>query len=262
MKAKAQIGNATLAYLRQGHGMPLLCLHGGMGVDSGSLHVPGILDLAKENCELVLFDQRGHGESLGSDDPAAYSHQIWANDVLRLAQHFGWKRFALLGHSYGGFIALEYAVRWQQTLSALVLVSTSAGPVSNAARFHPTNQEHLRSCFEKCWPQFFHGADKHWEIFNQLCFSPAPYNAAFETELSGYDLRSKAGAITVPTLLIVGDQDHYVAHMKLLSKTLPNAQLHVFPNVAHFPFVEARDAFVATVSGFLKSIHHEPRTGK
>jgi proline iminopeptidase len=164
----ATLQNATLAYIREGSGVPLLCLHGGMGVDSASLRVPGILKLAERGCDLVVFDQRGHGNSAAAA-ASAYSNELWATDALQLGRRLGWERMALLGHSYGGFIALEYAVRWAHTLSHLVLVSTSAGPVTTAAPFCLTDRE-VHDHLQRQWPGFFAGPDKHWDLFEKLRF--------------------------------------------------------------------------------------------
>lgn len=248
-RREARLDGCTLAYMRIGQGMPLLCLHGGMGVDSGTLRVPGILNLGKHGCEVILVDQRGHGFS-STSKPSEYTHEVWAADVHRLAQHLGWEKFTLLGHSYGGFIALEYAVRWPQTLARLILVSTSAGPVS----FVPAacdSPKDVHEFYAKRWPSVIAGADKHWEVLEQSRFSPVPFNAAFERELPRYDLRDKVHRLTSPTLLVVGEEDHYKQDMEWLAQTLPNARLCVLPGVGHLPFVEDENGFVKAVCSFM-----------
>lgn len=249
MKGIARFKNATLAYSRNGSGKPLLCLHGGMGVDSASLLVPGILGVGQRGCEVVTFDQRGHGGS-SEVDLAEYTHELWSSDAFELACHLRWRQFVLLGHSYGGFIALEYALRWPHTLSHLILVSTSAGPV-NAVAPTLSSDEDVRKFFAQRWPQFFATADKHWDLFEQLRFSATPFNAAFARELPAYDLRSRVRKISMPVLLLVGDNDHYCSDMEWLAGELPNASIHIFRNVGHFPFVEAPDEFLDIVAEFL-----------
>jgi pimeloyl-ACP methyl ester carboxylesterase len=54
---------SRLAYSDVGGGVPLVCLHGGMGIDGNTLRVPGILDLADHGVRVVIPDQRGHGQS-------------------------------------------------------------------------------------------------------------------------------------------------------------------------------------------------------
>jgi pimeloyl-ACP methyl ester carboxylesterase len=245
----ATVNGVRLAYSDIGHGLPLVCLHGGMGVDAGSLHVPGILDLARLGIRLIIPDQRGHGRSERSSQ-GDYSHQTWASDVHGLARALGLRQFALLGHSYGGFLALEYAKRWPASLTHLILVATSAGPVSAQAAPVGTDDD-LREHFRSLWPRFFAGEDKHWPLFESLQFSAEAYTAAFARELPGYDLRGHVAGLDVSTLLIVGQSDPYGAHMEWLAMHLPRATLCTLDGVGHFPFVEAAASFRQRVAAFV-----------
>jgi proline iminopeptidase len=248
---KIAVDDVDLAYTDSASGRPLICLHGGMGIDGASLRVPGILDLAAFGIRVIVPDQRGHGDS-GRSDPALYSHDRWAADIAAFAARLGLPRFALLGHSYGGFLALEYAIRWPHTLSHLVLVGTSAGPVRSWLT--PVNSgEELAARFESTWPQLFAGADKHWELFRALRFDADAYNAAFTRELPRYDLRNRAVSIDLPALLIVGERDHYRGDMEWLAARMPAATLHIVDQAGHLPFVERPDAFTAAVASFLTS---------
>jgi len=114
-----------------------------------------------------------------------------------------------------------------------------------------STDDDLRDYFGRRWPEFFVGPDKHQELFQRLRFSLSPYQAAFGRELPKYDLRPAVQKLAVPTLLIVGSEAHYKPDMEWLAQELPHVSLHVFPNVGHFPFVEAADAFLQTVSEFL-----------
>jgi proline iminopeptidase len=250
----ATVNGVRLTYSDTGRGVPLLCLHGGMGVDAGALHVPGILDLAKSGVRLVIPDQRGHGKSERSSR-GEYSHGTWAIDAHDLAQGLGLSRFALLGHSYGGFLALEYATRWPESLTHLILVGTSAGPVSVQPADVSTDAD-LREHFRAVWPRFFVGDDKHWSVFETLQFSVDAYTAAFTRELPAYDLRGQVPGIDVPTLLIVGSGDPYCAHMEWLAEHMPNATLCVLDGVGHFPFIEAAEQFTQRVAAFINGHAH------
>lgn len=245
----AMVNGIRLVYSDSGHGAPLLCLHGGMGVDSGALRVPGMLDLANRGIRLVIPDQRGHGASDRSPQ-TKYSHGTWVADARELALNLGLARLALLGHSYGGFLALEYALRWPDSLTHLVLVATSAGPVSvRAARVH--TDVDLQEYFRGIWPHLFAGDNKYWSLFESLHFAADPYNAAFTRELPAYDVRGNVAAFTVPTLLVVGSRDPYLAPMQWLADHLPNASLRVVEGVGHFPFVEAAEQFTQMVADFI-----------
>jgi proline iminopeptidase len=243
------VNGIRLTYSDTGPGVPLLCLHGGMGVDAGTLHVPGILELAKFGVRVIIPDQRGHGKSERSTQ-SEYSHDTWAVDAHALTRSLGLSRFALLGHSYGGFLALEYAMRWPQSLNHLILVATSAGPVSVQTADVSTDAD-LREHFRNVWPRFFVRDDKHWPLFETLHFSVDAYTAAFMRELPRYDLRGQVSGLDVPTLLIVGTGDPYCAHMEWLAEHLPNATLCALDDVGHFPFIEAAEQFTQRVAAFV-----------
>lgn len=250
----ATVNGVLLVYSDIGCGVPLLCLHGGMRVDASALHVPGILNLAKLGVRVIIPDQRGHGQSARSS-PNEYSHGTRATDAHDLTQGLGLSRFALLGHSYGGFLALEYAKRWPESLTHLILVATSAGPVSVRTASVSTDAD-LREYFRSLWPRFFAGDDKHWPVFETLHFAADPYKAAFTRELPGYDLREQVLELHVPTLLIVGSRDPYCAPMEWLGEHMPNAVLWVLDGVGHFPFIEAAEQFTQRVAAFVNGDDH------
>jgi proline iminopeptidase len=249
--ATIDVDGARLVYSDSGAGLPLLCLHGGMGIDARSLHAPGILDLASHGIRLLIPDLRGHGESR-AQSVAECSHAIWVTDARDLAVHLGLTRLAILGHSYGGFLALEYAVRWPEMLTHLVLVATSAGPVHVQSRPFGSNAE-LEEYFRERWPLFFNGEDKHWDLFNTLTFSAPAYNAAFTRELPRYDVRDRVTDLEIPMLLVVGRRDWYLPQMEWLAEHAKQATLCVLNDVGHFPFVEAPDHFVRAVASFLNN---------
>jgi proline iminopeptidase len=245
----AIVNDVEIAYTDSGVGRPLLCLHGGMGIDGASLRVPGIVDLSARGVRVIVPDQRGHGRS-AAGDPRDYTHATWVADVRGLLARLGIARAALLGHSYGGFLALEYAIRWPESLTHLILVGTSAGPV-HASTAAVADEEGVRERFRAAWPHFFAGEEKQWPLFDALTFSAAPYNAAFTRELPRYDLRGSVRSIAVPTLLVVGRHDHYRAAMEWLAGELPVATLHVIDAAGHLPFVERAAEFTQAVGAFL-----------
>ncbi len=248
----AEVNGASLAYWDAGDGIPLLCLHGGMGIDSRTLRVPGILDLARRGIRLIMPDQRGHGLS-SRNNATDYSHATWANDAHALAALLGVHRLALLGHSYGGFIALEYAIRWPESLTHLILVATSAGPRPARGADVSTDSE-LKEWFRALWPQFFVRDDKQWSLFEDLKFSVDPYTAALTSELPRYDLREYVPNLRVPILLIVGRDDYYRPDMEWLATHAPNATLRVIDGVGHFPFIEAAAQFTDHVAAFVTTL--------
>lgn len=243
------VEGASLAYEEWGDGEPLVCLHGGMGLDSSYLRTPGILGLARPGRRVILYDQRGHGES-GRAPIESCTHARWAADLGALARSLAPPPFALLGHSYGGFLALEYAVRRPETLSRLVLAGTSAGPVAGDWP-HVRRDRDVEEFFRERWPRFFAGEDRHEEVLERLAFSWEPFEAAFHGELPRFDLRDRARSLDLPVLLVAGSEDRYRSSMVELAASMRNARLVEIPGTGHFPFLEAPGAFLAAVRDFL-----------
>ncbi len=244
------VNGVDIFYTLWGDGNPLICLHGGMGVDSSYLRVPAILQLASRNRQVLIFDQRGHGRS-GRSNIKDYSHARWVKDVQELAEVRGTRKFALMGHSYGGFIALEFAIKHPTHLTHLILVGTSPGPVDTGQLPTAHNDREMREIFRTQWPVLFSGSDKHWCVFDEICFSCDPYNVALHDELKRYDVRKEVRNLRVPTLLLAGSEDRYAANMRWLDHELPRSQLKIIPGCGHFPFLERPDEFMAAVESFL-----------
>ncbi len=103
-----------------GQGYPLLLMHGGPGADHTTLlHLRPCAD----QFTLIFYDHRCNGRSTGAD----VSSMTWENltaDAEALRQMLGFEQWAVLGHSFGGMVALEYALRYPQSLSHLLLMDT------------------------------------------------------------------------------------------------------------------------------------------
>src|ERR671939_10873 len=96
----------------------LVILHGGPGVGDCRDQVRDFGPLADE-FRLVFYDARGSGRS---EDKPPYTHDQWVADADELTRQLGIETFALLGHSYGGIVAQEYAIAHPERLRGLILV--------------------------------------------------------------------------------------------------------------------------------------------
>src|SRR5210317_2512497 len=117
---RIQIRDVSLFVKVVGQGYPLLLMHGGPGMDHTSL-LP--LLPAADRFTLIYFDQRCNGRS----DGIPVSSMTWDNltaDAEAIRQRLGFEKWAVLGHSFGGMVALEYALRYPDSLSHLLLMDT------------------------------------------------------------------------------------------------------------------------------------------
>src|SRR5437016_4873387 len=122
MELRAAVNGTELFYALHGDGRPLVTLHGGLGLDH--TYFRPWLDALGDAAQLVYYDQRGHGRS--QRPPLDHvGHDTWAADAEELRAHLGHERIVLFGHSYGGYLAQEYALAFGERLAGLILCSTA-----------------------------------------------------------------------------------------------------------------------------------------
>ena len=118
----ADAHGVLIYYMIVGRGAPLLIVHGGPGA-SHDYFLPYLLPLARHN-RLIFIDERGSGKSEKLEDPKGYTVENMVEDVEAVRQALALGTISLLGHSYGGVLALAYALKYQNNLSRLILAST------------------------------------------------------------------------------------------------------------------------------------------
>jgi proline iminopeptidase len=269
-------GDVDLYYTTHGSGSPLLLMHGGLGPDHTYFRpwLDGLADVAT----LIYYDHRGGGRSSRLDSFAGITHQTFVEDADRLREHLGHDTMVLLGHSYGGMLAIEYALRHQDRLDGLVLCCTAPAwdyddelARNAAARATPAQLESLQKMrdvplesdevFGRLWadiqPLYFHHVDSSIiaRMDANTCYSAAAYYLS-ELLLADFNISDQLPRITVPTLIIAG-RDDWVTPMsqaRRLQAGLPHAQLVVFEKSGHYPFIEEGSLFLQALRGWLESL--------
>jgi proline iminopeptidase len=122
------VGTGRLYVREIGQGLPMIVLHG--GPDFNHEYLLPELDRLAALCRLVYYDQRGRGRSFTGEDPDVVSLASEMEDVDAVRAWTRSNSVALLGHSWGGLLALEYAIRHPERVSRLILMSTA--PASHA----------------------------------------------------------------------------------------------------------------------------------
>lgn len=269
---------AGLFVTMQGAGRPLLVLHGGLGLDH--TYFQPWLDPLQGSFQLVYPDLRGNGLSaVGADTDFTLDHMIDDLDALRTALNV--RQWDVLGHSYGGFLAQAYALKYPDAVSHLVLVDTSPAPrliprpespqllapamtpqIAAALKTMGTigggmrpegGDAELKEAWHTVMPVYFHdfptelliATDR--TVFREHAFVLGAGLAA------GFDTRAALPSLVVPTMVAVGKWDAIlpVSHSEALHKAIPGAELVVFDRSGHFPFIEERDRFLEVVRSFL-----------
>jgi proline iminopeptidase len=253
---------------------PLLCVNGGMLYDHSMLW-PALSPLAQRR-QIVLYDQRGRGQTEAPANPSDASVEDDASDVGALRRALGIRKWDLLGHSWGGGIALLAASMDEVGTRRLVTVD-SVGPTSawisplreNVSRRLRPDQ---RSDFDRIDDRSLGEPDAElqaayaravypaWFVDGDLARSFTPPKVTSQTgavilaklRREGYDWRARLSALSVPTLVIHGEDDALPVTVSAeLVAQLPRAQRQLLPHCGHMPFWEAPEVFFPAVGSFL-----------
>lgn len=125
-EGRIPLGMASIYFREIGRGQPIIVLHGGPDFDHGYL-LPD-LDRLANTFRLIYYDQRGRGRSADQVRPEDVSLATDVADLDKVRQHFQLASSAVLGHSWGTVLALEYALRYPTRVSHLILMNP--GPAS------------------------------------------------------------------------------------------------------------------------------------
>jgi proline iminopeptidase len=260
---------------------PLLLVNGGLLYDH-SLLWPALSPLAAGR-QVILYDQRGRGESEAPPDPLGTFIEDDALDIGELRRALGIRQWDVLGHSWGGGIAMLAAVRDLAGTRRLVTVdsvgATSAWmPVLQEVvldRVGTDDRETLRRMRDTALHEpdpALHGTHARavyaaWFDDPDMAtyFAPPPIatsvtgaTIAARLRREGYDWREQLRVLSTPTLVIHGERDALPAAVALeLVELLPRARHALLPNAGHMPFWEAPERFFGVVDAFLAA----PTTG-
>ena len=264
-----------------GGGDPILCLHGGPGMDAGYFFLdtdawgPGLRALAVDH-RVVTYDQRGCGGSgvPDVDEPLALSRHV--DDIGQVIAELGLERPTVLAHSFGSVLALLFALQHPEKLSRLVIVggaptrdfmagyrkavaeelSPEVQARLSAIQAEDLDDTVMRERFRLVLPLYFHRrlSDEEQEaLLSSISFS-ARVNRAVAAGLESYDLSPALPHIRVPALVVYGTSDRIVQpeYQLAFRGRLLTARFVAFQESGHFPFLEEPEPFARVVHYFVR----------
>ncbi len=254
----------------------LIAHHGGGGI--GSLGEPkATFGPLSDLFQVVVFDARGCGLSEGKPP---FSHAQWATDLDGLRQWMDVDQIVVAGGSYGGLIAMEYAVAYPEHTRAMILRDTSADSSFLARAFENartqtrieinwdnfnrywrgeiTDDQDLKDRWEEIIPlyDFEYDPVKSKKSVDAGFYRFEAHNWCFQHNMPIYDLRAKLPGVTIPTLVTVGRTDWVttVEAAETIASLLPNAKLVVFEKSGHSPQIEQFELFQQVMRDFLAAL--------
>ncbi|MEL6983115.1 MAG: alpha/beta fold hydrolase [Actinomycetota bacterium] len=267
-----QINDTNLHVETNGSGPPLVLLHGGLGLDH--TYFRPAFDQLADRATLVYYDHRGNGRS---DRPADYGAEMTLDqlvaDTVGLLDHLGHEQAVVLGHSYGGFLAQLLAAAHPDRLRGLILCNTVpafdyqpapsgtdeqlaafgaafSGPMADDEAWHQT--------WSTIWPMYFHRWDaaEAARVDAGTHYVAEAWNTAAGL-LATFNTIDQLPGIDVPTLVVSGRHDFITPPEPggdRIAGLLPNAELAVFEDSGHYPFMEEESAFFARLGQFLDGL--------
>ena len=260
-------------------GFPLIVLHGGPGLDHHEF--ADYLDpLCDDGVRSLLVDQRAQGRSEPTP-PGTWTLERMAQDVIMLALALKLRRYAVLGHSYGAFVALQNAVDYPgQALATVVSGGVASvrdleGVAGALEAFEPLElREQVASSWERessvttpdevgrlLHDQMpFHFRDPRDPRIAEYerrsagaVYAPEVLRHFAIAEYGGIALQDRLVDVTQPVLVLAGRHDRVcpVGASERMAQLLPRAELHVFEESAHMTFVEEPDRYLEVLREFL-----------
>ena len=272
------IGDTRLFVVERGQGYPLVVLHGGPGLDHHEF--ADYLDPLCDEFRLILVDMRAQGRSDRCPEEI-WSLEQMARDVVSLANGLDLGQYAVLGHSYGAFVALQNAVDFSGAAAQTIV---SGGVPSsrflevvdrNLAAFKPVElrkqvadswaweetaqtQEDFASLMHDQMPfHFGNPLDSCIEEYEtrtaETVYSPAVLRHFSTAEYGGIEVEDRLKDVVQPVLVCTGRLDRVctVKAAEAIAKGLPHSELVIFEHSGHMTFVEENEKYLRAVRDFL-----------
>lgn len=255
-------------------GIPLFVLHGGPGFDHTYFLISSVWDDLGKNRPIIFYDQRGTGQSspLEKGDSCTLADQL--ADLEALREHLGYDQADMLGHSWGGYLAMAYTARYPDRVRRLILVDSAAPRIQDIVflfkDIYPETVERRESLAFAVELEDDDAIQANVVLYaSMLCYSaekrdalmgaidPTVYryyvNRTLGSDAERFDLNPELPKFRQPTMVITGRFDINVAPSVSygIHKAISNSQFVVFEQSGHLPFFEEPEAFTKVVEQFL-----------
>lgn len=259
----------NLFFETHGAGEPLILIP---GFASGAWTWFQQIESLSKIFQVITFDPRGIGKSKAPDeDLQNLSMCSFVEDVLQILDDLKIEKANVLGASFGGFVAQEFALDFPERIDKLILACTTAGGANHVKpdieilrSFSPDPGlppgEKIRRFIRPAFTDEFNRdhageVEKVCQLREQSVVSDAVYMAQLQVAFS-FSTEQKLGEIKNKTLVISGDQDSVVPveNSINLADKIPNAKLQIIKNGSHMFFIENADEFNRAVREFLQEI--------
>ena len=248
-----------------------MVMHGGLGLDH--TYMRPYFDALQDRAQVIYYDHLGNGQSEHPADFADLTFDRFVADADALREHLGLEKIILVGHSYGGFIAQEYAAAHSDKLIGLVLANTV--PLFDYAPTLSGTDEQMAALGEVFSRPMESDEDfqTNWNLISQMYYKDydAEVGAVLDANthysyqawnvanglLATFNTMEKMGGVEVPTLLIGGRHDGITPPgpgVERIAGLMPQAELTVLEDSGHFTFIEEEAKFFEVLNGWMDGL--------
>jgi L-proline amide hydrolase len=263
--------------------LPLLCLHGGPGFTHDYLEP--LEDMARTGRRVIFYDQLGAGNSDRPSDPEMWTVELFLDELGTIRNELALERVHLFGSSWGGMLAMEYALTRPLGLASLVLASSpssiplwaeetarlraelpadvrrtldeheQAGTTGDPAYEHATMAFYkLHVCRTDAWPD---GLNRSFAKFNPEIYNTmqGPNEFVITGTLKDWEISDRLGEIDVPTLVTSGRYDECTPRLAgVVHRGIRGSKWVVFEQSSHTAFIEERELYMRVLDDFLADV--------
>ncbi|MBA2568491.1 MAG: proline iminopeptidase-family hydrolase [Actinobacteria bacterium] len=265
--------------------LPLLCLHGGPGFSYDYLE--SLEDMARTGRRVIFYDQLGAGNSDRPSDPELWTVELFLGELRTIREELDLDRVHLFGSSWGGMLAMEYALTRPAGLASLVLASSPASiPLwaEETARLRSELPEDVRQtldeneqaetlddpAYEKATMEFYKrhlcrtdpwpdGLNRSFAKVNPEVYGTmqGPNEFVITGTLKDWDITDRLGEIDVPTLVTSGRYDECTPRQaEIVHRGIHGSQRVLFDESSHVAFIEERDLYMQVLGDFLAGVEN------
>jgi proline-specific peptidase len=261
--------------------LPVLCLHGGPGAAHDYLEP--LFGLAQTGRRTVLYDQVGCGKSGTPPQALEWAVELFVEEVDAVRDALGLERVHVFGNSWGGMLAMEYALTQPDGLASLVLASSPASipqwveetgklraqlpqDVQDTLTRHEEagtihDPEYVAACmvfYERHVCRVVPFPDYVNRSFDQIGEVYETMNGPSEFHVVGtlreWDFTKRPGEIQVPTLVVTGEHDEATpAINRTVSQGIPGAESVILDGCSHMAHVEQTEKYLALLDRFFSN---------
>jgi len=208
-----------------------------------------------ESCRTVGLNLPGHGASEGTGEKTVEEYVTWVKEILDACDCH---RPLLIGHSLGAAITLRYAIRFPQDVAGIVPVGGGARMPVNSMVFQLLRDDSA-TAFELIakFSVAKQNREMHMsDLMEGMMASGAPLMEGDLTACNAFDVTDDLPAVSVPSLLVCGDDDKMTppSLSRELTSLIPGASLSLIAGAGHFVMRERPEAFNRAVKGFVDSL--------